>query len=151
MPYFRSATEEAAHGVCTHSSGNHAQALALAASMRGIPAYIAMPNTAPAVKKAAVAGYGGQIRFCEPTLESREAALAKIVAETGATVVHPYNDERVITGQGTAALELLEDIPDLDVIITPIGGGGLLERDLHRGNGDQAWNPRDRGRARTGR
>jgi len=123
---FSLSDEEAAHGVCTHSSGNHAQALALAASMRGIPAYIAMPNTAPAVKKAAVAGYGGQIRFCEPTVESREAALAQIVAETGATVVHPYNDERVITGQGTAALELLEDIPDLEVIITPIGGGGLL-------------------------
>jgi threonine dehydratase len=118
--------EEAGHGVCTHSSGNHAQALALAASLRGIPAYIAMPNTAPAVKKAAVAGYGGLITFCEPTLESREAALARIVAETGATVVHPYNDERVITGQGTAALEFLEDVPDLDVMITPIGGGGLL-------------------------
>ncbi len=118
--------EEAAHGVCTHSSGNHAQALALAARLRGIPAYIAMPNTAPAVKKAAVAGYGGKITFCEPTLEAREATLAQIVAETGATVVHPYNDERVIAGQGTAALELLEDIPDLDVIITPVGGGGLL-------------------------
>ncbi|RPI95103.1 MAG: pyridoxal-phosphate dependent enzyme [Chloroflexi bacterium] len=118
--------EEAARGVCTHSSGNHAQALALAARLRGIPAYIAMPNTAPAVKKTAVAGYGGQITFCEPTVESREAALAQIVAETGATVVHPYNDERVITGQGTAALEFLEDVPDLDVMITPIGGGGLL-------------------------
>ena len=118
--------EEAGRGVCTHSSGNHAQALALAARLRGIPAYIAMPNTAPAVKKAAVAGYGGQITFCEPTLEARETTLAKIVAETGANVVHPYNAERVIAGQGTAALELLEDIPDLDVIITPIGGGGLL-------------------------
>jgi threonine dehydratase len=118
--------EEAERGVCTHSSGNHAQALALAARLRGIPAYIAMPNTAPAVKKAAVAGYGGQITFCEPTLEARETTLAKIVAETGANVVHPYNDERVIAGQGTAALELLEDIPDLDVIITPVGGGGLL-------------------------
>lgn len=118
--------EEAGRGVCTHSSGNHAQALALAARLRGIPAYIAMPNTAPAVKKAAVAGYGGQITFCEPTLEAREMTLAKIVAETGANVVHPYNDERVIAGQGTAALELLEDIPNLDVIITPIGGGGLL-------------------------
>lgn len=118
--------EQAERGVCTHSSGNHAQALALAARLRGIPAYIAMPNTAPAVKKAAVAGYGGQITFCEPTLEARETTLAKIVAETGANVVHPYNDERVIAGQGTAALELLEDIPDLDVIITPIGGGGLL-------------------------
>lgn len=118
--------EKASRGVCTHSSGNHAQALALAARIRGIPAYIAMPDTAPAVKKAAVAGYGGQITFCEPTLESREAALARIVAETGADIVHPYNDARVITGQGTAALELLEDVPDLDLIITPIGGGGLL-------------------------
>jgi threonine dehydratase len=118
--------EEAARGVCTHSSGNHAQALALAARLRGIPAYIAMPNTAPAVKKAAVAGYGGKITFCEPTLEAREATLAQIVAETGATVVHPYNDERVIAGQGTATLELLEEVPDLDVIITPVGGGGLL-------------------------
>jgi threonine dehydratase len=118
--------EKASRGVCTHSSGNHAQALALAARMRGIPAYIAMPDTAPVVKKAAVAGYGGQITFCEPTLESREAALARIVAETGADIVHPYNDARVITGQGTAALELLEDVPDLDLIITPIGGGGLL-------------------------
>lgn len=118
--------QEAERGVCTHSSGNHAQALALAARLRGIPAYIAMPNTAPAVKKAAVAGYGGQITFCEPTLEARETTLAKIVAETGANVVHPYNDERVIAGQGTAALELLEDVPDLDVIIAPVGGGGLL-------------------------
>lgn len=118
--------EEAARGVCTHSSGNHAQALALAARMRGIPAYIVMPNSAPAVKKAAVAGYGGQITFCEPTLEARESTLARMVAETGSAVVHPYNDERVIAGQGTAALELLEDVPDLDVIITPVGGGGLL-------------------------
>lgn len=123
---FSLADEEAARGVCTHSSGNHAQALALAARLRGIPAYIAMPNTAPAVKKAAVAGYGGQITFCEPTLEAREATLATIVAGTGATIIHPYNDERVIAGQGTAALELLEDIPDLDVILAPIGGGGLL-------------------------
>src|SRR5512138_1496230 len=122
---FSLSNKEAAHGVCTHSSGNHAQALALAASMRGIPAYIAMPSTAPAVKKAAVAGYGGQIRFCEPTLESREAALAQIVTETGAIAIHPYNN-KVITGQGTAALELLEDVPDLDVVITPVGGGGLL-------------------------
>jgi threonine dehydratase len=118
--------EEAARGVCTHSSGNHAAALALAAKMRGIPAYIVMPNNAPAVKKAAVAGYGGIITFCEPTLAARESTLAKVMQETGATVVHPYNDERVIAGQGTAALELLEDVPDLDVIITPVGGGGLL-------------------------
>jgi threonine dehydratase len=118
--------EEAVRGVSTHSSGNHAQALALAARLRGIPAYIIMPNNAPAVKKAAVAGYGGKITFCEPTLEAREATLAQVVEETGSVVIHPYNDERVIAGQGTATLELLEEFPDLDVIIAPVGGGGLL-------------------------
>ncbi len=118
--------EAAARGVCTHSSGNHAQALTLAARMRGIPAYIVMPNNAPSVKKNAVAAYGGQITFCEPTLEARESTLERIRLETGANVVHPYNDERVIAGQGTAALELLAEIPDLDVIIAPVGGGGLL-------------------------
>ena len=123
---FSLSDEEASHGVCTHSSGNHAQALALAANLRGIPAYIVMPENAPAVKKNAVAGYGGQITFCAPTLEAREAALTRIYERTGASVVHPYNDERVIVGQGTAALELLEEIPDLEVIITPVGGGGLL-------------------------
>jgi len=123
---FSLSDEEAAKGVCTHSSGNHAAALALAARMRGIPAYIVMPSNAPQVKKDAVAGYGGKITYCEPTLEARESTLDGIRLDTGATVVHPYNDERVITGQGTAVLELLEDIPDLDVIIAPVGGGGLL-------------------------
>lgn len=118
--------DEAKHGVCTHSSGNHAQALALAAKMRGIAAHIVMPNNAPQVKKDAVAGYGGKITFCEPTLEARESTLERIRLDTGANVVHPYNDERVIAGQGTASLELLADSPDLDVIIAPIGGGGLL-------------------------
>jgi threonine dehydratase len=118
--------KEAVRGVCTHSSGNHAAALALAAKMRGIPAYIVMPNNAPSVKKNAVAGYGGLITFCEPTLEARESTLDRIRLETGANVVHPYNDERVIAGQGTAVMELLEDVPDLDVIIAPVGGGGLL-------------------------
>jgi threonine dehydratase len=117
---------EAARGVVTHSSGNHAQALALAARLRGIPVYIVMPDNAPAVKKDAVAGYGGRITLCEPTLEAREAALARVAQETGAAVVHPYNNEQVIAGQGTAALELLEDAPDLDVIVAPVGGGGLL-------------------------
>jgi threonine dehydratase len=117
---------EAARGVVTHSSGNHGQALALAARLRGIPAYIVMPHNAPAVKKAAVAGYGGKITFCEPTLESRESTQAQVLARTGATVVHPYNDYRVIAGQGTAALELLLDVPDLEVILAPVGGGGLL-------------------------
>ena len=118
--------EEARYGVCTHSSGNHAQALALAARLRGVPAYIVMPDNAPQVKKDAVANYGGQITFCEPTLQARESTLERIRLDTGATVIHPYNDERVIAGQGTAALELLEDVPDLDVILTPVGGGGLL-------------------------
>ena len=123
---FSLSDEEAVRGVCTHSSGNHAAALALAARMRGIPAYIVMPSNAPQVKKDAVAGYGGMITFCEPTLAARESTLDRIRLDTGASVVHPYNDERVITGQGTAALELLEDVPDLDVIIAPVGGGGLL-------------------------
>ena len=123
---FSLSDEESARGVSTHSSGNHAQALALAARLRGIPAYIVMPNNAPAVKKAAVAGYGGIITFCEPTLAAREATLAQIVQETGSEVVHPYNNERVIAGQGTAVLELLEEVPELDVIIAPVGGGGLL-------------------------
>jgi threonine dehydratase len=117
---------EAAGGVVAHSSGNHAQALALAARLRGVPAHIVMPDNAPAVKKAAVAGYGGRITFCAPTLEAREAAQARVVAATGARVVHPYNDPMVIAGQGTAALELLQDCPDLDVILAPVGGGGLL-------------------------
>lgn len=118
--------EEARRGVITHSSGNHAQALALAARMRGVPAYIVMPSNAPQVKKNAVASYGGQITFCEPTLAARESTMERIRLDTGATVVHPYNDERVIAGQGTATLELLEDVPDLDVILAPVGGGGLL-------------------------
>ena len=123
---FSLSDEEAVRGVCTHSSGNHAQALALAARMRGIPAYIVMPDNAPVVKKNAVGGYGGQITYCEPTLEARESTLERIRLAIGANVIHPYNDERVITGQGTAALELLEDVPDLDAIIAPVGGGGLL-------------------------
>jgi len=123
---FSLSDEEAARGVATHSSGNHAQALALAARLRGIPAYIVMPNNAPAVKKAAVAGYGGQITFCEPTLHARETTLAQVVQETDARVVHPYNNYQVIAGQGTATLELLEEVPDLDVVIAPVGGGGLL-------------------------
>ena len=123
---FSLSDKEAARGVSTHSSGNHAQALALAAKLRGIPAHIVMPSNAPRVKKEAVAGYGGRITYCEPTLEARESTLAKIVQETGSTVIHPYDNEQVIAGQGTATLELLEDIPDLDVIIAPVGGGGLI-------------------------
>jgi threonine dehydratase len=118
--------KDAGRGVATHSSGNHAQALALAAQIRGIPAYIVMPKNSPQVKKAAVMGYGARITFCEPTLRSREETLEKVVEKTAATFVHPYNDYRVISGQGTAALELLQDLADIDVIITPVGGGGLL-------------------------
>lgn len=117
---------QAARGVVTHSSGNHAQALALAAKRRGIPAYIVMPENAPAVKRAAVLGYGAQVISCEPTLEARESTAARVQAETGATFVHPYDDDRIIAGAGTAALELLDEVPDLDVIVAPVGGGGLL-------------------------
>ncbi len=117
---------EASKGVATHSSGNHAAALALAARLRGIPAHVVMPSTSRAIKQAAVDGYGARIVLCEPTLEARESTLETVVAATGAAVVHPYNDPRVIAGQGTAALELLADIPDLDVVMTPVGGGGLL-------------------------
>ncbi len=118
--------EEAQHGVATHSSGNHAAALAQAARWRGIPAYVVMPDNAPAVKRNAVARYGAQIFPCAPTLPAREAGLRDVVAQTGATIVHPYNDYRVIAGQGTAALELLQDAPDLDMMLAPVGGGGLL-------------------------
>lgn len=118
--------EAAAAGVATHSSGNHAAALALAAGRRGIKAYVVMPANAPEVKKRAVAGYGAEVIFCEPTLAAREAGLAQVVARTGAAVVHPYDDLRVIAGQGTAALELMQDVPDLDVVIAPVGGGGLM-------------------------
>ena len=116
---------EAARGVCTHSSGNHAQALALAAQMRGITAHIVMPENVAPIKLSAVEGYGAAITLCEPTLEARETALAKLLRESGAVLVHPYNDARIIAGQGTAALELLAQA-ELDAIITPIGGGGLL-------------------------
>jgi threonine dehydratase len=116
----------AARGVVTHSSGNHAAALSLAARRRGIRATVVMPSNASAVKKAAVAGYGAIIIECEPTLASREAATAALVAGTGAQLIHPYDDYRVMAGQGTAALELLEDRPDLDCVLVPVGGGGLL-------------------------
>ena len=118
--------EEALRGVATHSSGNHAAALALAARWRGVPAYVVMPENAPQVKKTAVAGYGANIFFCKPSLEAREETLARVVGSTGAAFVHPYNDARVIAGQGTAGLELCEDAPELDVVVAPVGGGGLL-------------------------
>ncbi len=113
-------------GVATHSSGNHAAALAYAAGCRGIKAYVVMPDNAPPVKKTAVAGYGARITFCESTQQAREDALAAVVENTGAIFIHPYNDYRVIAGQATAALELLEQVNGLDLMIAPVGGGGLL-------------------------
>jgi threonine dehydratase len=115
-----------ANGVATHSSGNHAAALALAAQWRGIKAYVVMPENSSAIKQKAVAGYGAEIILCKPTLKAREEDLEKVVQSTGAAVIHPYNDHRVICGQGTAALELCEDITDLDIVMAPVGGGGLL-------------------------
>ncbi len=117
---------DAQKGVATHSSGNHAQAIALAAKLRGINAYVVMPENAPKVKVEAVRNYGAQVTFCESTLEARESTLKEVVDRTGATFVHPYNDARVIAGQGTSANEFLNSNPDLDVLLTPLGGGGLL-------------------------
>lgn len=123
---FALSDEEAKNGVCTHSSGNHAAALALAARMRGVPAYIVMPENAPEIKKKAVAGYGAQITFCVPTQAARESTLKQVAQQTGATEIHPYNYFNVICGQGTAAKELIEETGDLDVVMAPVGGGGLL-------------------------
>jgi threonine dehydratase len=116
----------AARGVATHSSGNHAGALSYAAAQRGIPATVVMPRTAPQAKKAAVRGYGGRIIECEPTQAAREAMLEQVVAETGADPVHPYDDARVIAGQATCVLELQRQVDDLDCVIAPVGGGGLI-------------------------
>lgn len=123
---FSLSAEEAQKGVATHSSGNHAAALALAAKMRGVAAHIVMPENSPEIKKKAVAGYGAKITFCAPTLQARESTLAKVVQETGATEIHPYDNFMVIAGQGTAAKELIEDSVDFDLIMAPVGGGGLL-------------------------
>lgn len=117
---------EAARGVVTHSSGNHAQALALAAKLRGIPAHVVMPNNATPVKKRAVQDYGGRVIDCAPTLEARESTAAAVIAETGATLLPPYNHPDIIAGQGTVALELLDQVSELDAIIAPVGGGGLI-------------------------
>ena len=118
--------KEAANGVATHSSGNHAAALALAAKTRNIPAYIVMPTSAPPVKVKNVESYGGIITYCQPTLEAREEILNKVVEKTGAIFIHPYNNFDIICGQGTACVELIEDVDCLDVVIAPVGGGGLL-------------------------
>src|SRR5215212_2709473 len=116
----------ARRGVATHSSGNHAAALARAAKLRGIAAHIVMPSNTLKVKVRAVEGYGGRIVFCEPNQRAREEACARVIAETGATLIHPFENEAVMAGQGTIAVELLEDVPDLDIILCPVGGGGVL-------------------------
>lgn len=118
--------DAAANGVATHSSGNHALSLSYAAGCRGIGATVVMPKTAPEAKKAAVRGYGGEVLECEPSTAAREAMLEELVARTGADFVHPYNDHRVIAGQATCSLELFEDIGELDAIVAPIGGGGMI-------------------------
>lgn len=118
--------EKAVAGVATHSSGNHALSLSYAASRRGIPATVVMPNTAPEIKKAAVRGYGGSVVECEPGTSAREQALAEVVARSGADFVHPYNDHRVIAGQATCSRELFEDVSGLDAVVAPIGGGGMI-------------------------
>ncbi|MEP2669895.1 MAG: pyridoxal-phosphate dependent enzyme [Cyclobacteriaceae bacterium] len=122
--------DERKKGVATHSSGNHAQALARAAKIMGVKAHIVMPSTAPEIKKKGVRAFGGEITECEPTLEAREATLAKVVAETGATEIHPFNNYDVIAGQATAAIELFDATEDLDFVLTPVGGGGLLSGTL---------------------
>ena len=123
---FSLSDQEASKGVATHSSGNHAAALSLAARRREIKAYVVMPTSAPEIKQNAVKGYGAEITFCEPTLKAREDTLAEVAKRTGAAFVHPYNDYRIIAGQGTASLELLEEVPELDIVMAPVGGGGLL-------------------------
>ncbi|XP_021754092.1 serine racemase-like [Chenopodium quinoa] len=118
--------EQAAKGVVTHSSGNHAAALSLAAQMRGIPAYIVVPSNAPKCKVKNVVRYGGEVIWCEPTFESRQVTADKVQQDTGAVLIHPYNDSRIISGQGTISLELLEQFPEIDTLIVPISGGGLI-------------------------
>ncbi|MCP5073991.1 MAG: pyridoxal-phosphate dependent enzyme, partial [Rhodobacteraceae bacterium] len=118
--------EEAKRGVATHSSGNHALSLSYAAGRRGIPCHVVMPHTAPQAKKDAVIGYGGKITECEPSTTSREAVFAEVQERTGADFVHPYNDPRVIAGQGTCSRELNEQVEGLDAVVAPIGGGGMI-------------------------
>ncbi len=123
---FSLSDEKAERGVGTHSSGNHAAAVALAAKLRGTKAHVVMPKNAPEIKKKAVMGYGAEITYCEPTLKARETTLESVIEQTGAVEIHPFDDPRVISGQGTAALELMVEIDDLDAILAPVGGGGLI-------------------------
>ncbi|KAG1672693.1 hypothetical protein FOA52_005170 [Chlamydomonas sp. UWO 241] len=117
---------EACRGVCAHSSGNHAAAVAYAARLRGVPAHIVVPHTIPRAKADAVTAYGGTLYFCEATIEAREAECARVAAATGTAFIHPYNDSRVMAGQGTIALEFLDQVPQLDAIVVPISGGGMI-------------------------
>jgi len=123
---FSLSDEEISRGVVTQSSGNHGAAVACAAAWRGVPAWIVMPINAPTVKQIAVEGYGGRVTLCEPTMTSRNEASTRILAETGASMIHPYDDDRVIAGQASAGKELLEEIGDLDAVFAPVSGGGLL-------------------------
>lgn len=118
--------EQKTNGVIAHSSGNHAQALALAAKTQGITAHIVMPSNAPKVKSEAVAEYGAKITFCEPTLEARESTVAELIDRFGYTEIHPFDNDHIIAGQATSAMELMKEVPNLDIIIAPVGGGGLL-------------------------
>lgn len=127
---FSLSDEDLANGVCTHSSGNHAQALARAAKLKGIPAYIVMPNNAPQVKIYAVRTYGGIITFCRPDLEARESTLEKVREETNAIEIHPYDNLKIIEGQASCVKEIIEEDPNVDIIISPVGGGGLLSGTL---------------------
>ena len=118
--------KDAKRGVATHSSGNHAAALSLAAGLRKVKCFVVMPHNAPKVKVEAVKGYGAEITFCEPTLQARESTLQKLIEKTGAVFIHPYNNFEVICGQGTAAIEFLHEVPDLEIMMAPVGGGGLF-------------------------
>jgi threonine dehydratase len=118
--------QEAAHGIVTQSSGNHGAAVACAAGWRGVPAFIVMPQNAPRVKIRAIEAYGGKITFCEPKVSSRNEVCARVQSETGAALIHPFDNDDIIAGQATAAKELIEDIPDLDAVFAPVSGGGLL-------------------------
>src|SRR5437016_11631304 len=118
--------QEAARGIVTQCSGNHGAAVACAAAWRGVPAFIVMPKNAPSVKVRAIEAYGGKITFCEPRVSSRNEVCARVQAETGALLIHPFDNDRIIEGQATAAKELLEEIPDLDAVFSPVSGGGLL-------------------------
>jgi len=118
--------QEAARGIVTQSSGNHGAAVACAAAWRGVPAFIVMPKNAPSVKVRAIEAYGGKITFCDPKVSSRNEVCARVLAETGAALIHPFDNDQIIAGQATAAKELLEEIPDLDAVFAPVSGGGLL-------------------------